>query len=152
PPGMAYVYRAAVTLSERVPPPPWATRDDWLHQCLKLLPVAGHGALALVLFAVVAAAARRGPESTDRLGGFRRGWRAATLHAWTPAALLDAAYWGQGDTLNATLLVLALGVLILFPGWWPVASGRRVRLGAQAGALAAGAAAGALLAGASLIK
>jgi hypothetical protein len=141
PPGMAYVYRAAVAVSERVAPPAWLGGADWLRYSVKLMPVAGHIALALTLFGVCAAA-----------GGFWRGWIAATLYAWNPAALFDAAYWGQGDSINTTFLLLAIGALVLFPSWWPLRRDGRWRWQAQLIALAAGAAAGAFLAAGSLIK
>ena len=89
PPGMAYAYQAAGTLAERIPPMAGVTPDDWLRFCVKLIPIAGHGVLALALFGLVAIA-----------GGFWRGWWALTLYAWNPGALFDAAYWGQGDSLE----------------------------------------------------
>jgi hypothetical protein len=141
PPGMAYVYAGAVGLSERVAPPAWLGGADWLRYSVKLMPVAGHVALALTLFAVCAAA-----------GGFWRGWIAATLYAWNPAALFDAAYWGQGDSINTTFLLLAIGALVLFPSWWPLRRDGRWRWQAQLVALAAGAAAGVFLATGSLVK
>lgn len=185
PPGMAYAYRAAVQLSEGVPPPPGVQPGDWLRLSIKLVAVAGHGALALALFGIVAVAGgrpggpplerHRGPpdvsleqavaggrpgghplkqpgRTLSARGAFWPAWFAATLYAWNPAALFDAAYWGQGDSLNTTLLVLALGALMVFPGWWPLREGDRWRLGAQAGAVASGAVAGALLATGSLVK
>jgi hypothetical protein len=141
PPGMAYVYGAAVAVSERLAPPPWLGGADWLRYCVKLMPVAGHIALALTLFGVCAAAA-----------GFWRGWIAATLYAWNPAALFDAAYWGQGDSINTTFLLLATAALVLFPSWWPLRREGRWRWRAQAIAVVAGGAAGAFLAAGSLIK
>ncbi len=143
PPGMAYAYEAAVRLSERVAPPAGVAGGDWLRLCIKLIAVAGHGALALALFGIVAASGG---------GGFWRGWAAATLYAWNPAALFDVAYWGQGDSLNTTLLVLAIGALVIFPGWWPVRARGHWRVRAQAMAVAAGAAAGGLIAAGSLVK
>lgn len=141
PPGMAYVYQAAVAVSERFAPPPWLGGADWLRYSVKLMPVTGHIVLALTLFGVCAAA-----------GGFWRGWIAATLYAWNPAALFDAAYWGQGDSINTTFLLLAIGALVLFPSWWPLRRDGRWRWQAQLIALAAGGAAGAFLAAGSLIK
>jgi hypothetical protein len=141
PPGMAHVYRTAVAFSERVAPPPALAGGDWLRYSMKLMPVLGHVALAGALFLVVATA-----------GGFWRGWTAATLYAWNPAAIFDSAYWGQGDSLNTACLVLAIGALVLFPSWWPLRTGGRWRLWAQVGAFAAGGAAGALLATGSLVK
>ena len=140
PPGMAYVYQAAVAVSERFAPPPWLGGADWLRYSVKLMPVTGHIVLALTLFGVCAAA------------GFWRGWIAATLYAWNPAALFDAAYWGQGDSINTTFLLLAIGALVLFPSWWPLRRDGRWRWQAQLIALAAGGAAGAFLAAGSLIK
>jgi hypothetical protein len=127
PPGMAYVYRAAVDVAERFPPPAWLAGGDWLRYSVKLMPVAGHVALALSLFGVCAA-----------VGGYWRGWVAATLYAWNPATLFDAAYWGQGDSLNTTLLVLAIGALVLSPSGWLSWAG--------------GAVAGVCLAAGSLVK
>ncbi|MGH2367167.1 MAG: hypothetical protein ACRDI2_03125 [Chloroflexota bacterium] len=141
PPGMAYAYRAAVGLSEHIPAPAWLDGADWLRVCIKLIPIGGHVALALILFGLVAA-----------VGGFWRGWTAASLYAWNPAMLFDAGYWGQGDTLNTSLLALGIGVLIVFPGWWPLRAGARWRLTAQGGAVLAGAAAGALVVTSSLVK
>jgi hypothetical protein len=155
PPGMAHVYRAAVAFSERVAPPPALAGGDWLRYSMKLMPVLGHGALALALFLVVApvGAGWGGRGGETRPGrAFWRGWTAATLYAWNPAALFDSAYWGQGDSLNTTCLVLAAGALVLFPSWWPVRTGGRWRLWAQVGAVAAGGVAGALLATGSLVK
>lgn len=141
PPGMAYAYQAAVRLAEHVSPPAWVAAGDWLRICIKLIPIAGHIALALSLFGIVAAT-----------GSFWRGWIAATVYAWNPASLFDVAYWGQGDSLHSLLLVLALGAVCLFPSWWPVRVQGRSRLGAQAGALAGAATAGALLAAAGMTK
>jgi hypothetical protein len=148
PPGMAYAFQAAAWISERVAPPPWilpwaaAGGDQWLRYCIKLVAVAGHGALALAIFAIVALGAR----------AFWRAWTAATLYAWNPGALFDTAYWGQADSLHSLALVLAAAMLALVPGWWPLRAGGRWRLSAQAGALAAGAVAGALLAAGGLTK
>ncbi len=141
PPGMVYAFAGAGWLEAHVAPPPWVPPGAWLHVAIKLVAIAGHGVLALALFAVVAAA-----------GGFWRGWLASALYAWSPAALFDAGYWGQPDTLHTALLVLALGAIFAAPAWWPVRGRAGWRLGAQAGALLAGAAAGALLAAASLTK
>ncbi|MDQ3703239.1 MAG: hypothetical protein M3442_20325, partial [Chloroflexota bacterium] len=47
---------------------------------------------------------------------------------------------------------LALGALIIFPGWWPLRDHGRWRLAAQVGAVATGALAGPLLATGSLVK
>jgi 4-hydroxybenzoate polyprenyltransferase len=143
PPGMAYAYQAALHLSESdlmrglLP----GASGDSLRRALKLIPAMAHLALAMTLFGVVAA-----------VGGFWRGWVAASLYAWNPAALFDAGYWGQGDSLYATLLALGVGTLILAPDWWPLRSAGRWRLGAQAAVVAAGGVAGVLLGAASLVK
>jgi hypothetical protein len=141
PPGMAYTFQMAAYLSERVPPPAWLPVDDWLRLWVKLVAAAGHVGLSVALFAIVAAA-----------GGFWRGWLAATLYAWNPAALFDTAYWGQGDAVYALAVTLSLGVLFAFPSWWPLRRSGRWRLGAQGTAVAAGAVCGALLAAGGLTK
>ena len=84
--------------------------DAWLRVCVKLMPVAGHFALALTVFALVAGASRT----------FWRGWFAMTVYVWNPAALFDTGYWGQGDTIHTYLLAFATGVLFAFPSWWPL--------------------------------
>ena len=140
PPGMAHVYRAAGLLAERTPPPGVAP-EEWFRVSVKLIPVAGHAALALVLFGIVAGAA-----------GFWRGWAAATAYAWNPAALFDAAYWGQGDTLHTLLLALGIGALFLLPPWWPVRERGRWRWAAQTAGTLTGALVGALVAAAGLTK
>ncbi len=84
--------------------------DAWLRVCVKLMPVAGHFALALTIFALVAGASRT----------FWRGWFAMTVYVWNPAALFDTGYWGQGDTLHTYLLAFATGVLFAVPSWWPL--------------------------------
>ncbi|MBI3970222.1 MAG: hypothetical protein HY332_02935, partial [Chloroflexi bacterium] len=140
PPGMAYVYQASLAFAERVPPSGY-TGDEWLRYCVKLAPIAGHAALVLALFGIVAAAA-----------GFWRGWLAATFYAWNPAALFDAAYWGQTDSLIALGLVLALAALFAFPGWWPLRAGGRWRLWPQLSPLLSGAIVGIVLAAAGLTK
>ena len=148
PPGMTYAYQAATWLAEHVAPPLWLpglpeqmTADEWLRVCVKLVPMAGHGVLALALFGSVAAA-----------GGFWRGWFAATLYAWNPGPLFDAAYWGQGDTLNVALLALAIAVLFWLPGWWPLRSAGRWRWAPQLAAPLTGLGAGVLIAAAGLTK
>ena len=152
PPGMAHVYRAAVAFSERVAPPPalagTLAGGDWLRYSMKLMPVLGHVALALSLFLVVQP--RGGGDEAGR--AFWRGWTAATLYAWNPAALFDSAYWGQGDSLNTACLVLAIGgprpvpLLVAPQNGGPVAP-----LGPGGGRRRRGAA-GALLATGSLVK
>ena len=105
------------------PPPPPATivrppgvkvvpdiDDAWLRVCVKLMPVAGHFALALTIFALVSGASRT----------FWRGWFAMTVYVWNPAALFDTGYWGQGDTIHTYLLAFATGVLFAVPSWWPL--------------------------------
>ncbi|HEU5317787.1 MAG TPA: hypothetical protein VFX49_16870 [Chloroflexota bacterium] len=141
PPAMAYVYAAAHTLAATIPPPLGVRPDDWLRVCIKLMPVAGHGLLALALFAGVTMA-----------GGFWRGWTALTLYAWNPGALFDAAYWGQGDSLNVALLALALAIVFAVPAWWPLIAATRPRVWPQLGALLAGVTAGALIGTAGLTK
>jgi hypothetical protein len=142
PPAMAHAYRAAGMLSETLPPLFGVPEEDWLRVCVKLVPIGGHIALALTLFAIVTAA-----------GGFWRGWLAATLYAWNPAALFDAAYWGQGDSLNIALLAMAIGVLFLGPGWWPLRDNSgRWRWQAQSVVLFTGVLAGALMAASGLTK
>ena len=84
--------------------------DAWLRVCVKLMPVAGHFALALTIFALVAGASRT----------FWRGWFAMTVYVWNPAALFDTGYWGQGDTIHTYLLAFATGVLFAIPSWWPL--------------------------------
>ena len=84
--------------------------DAWLRICVKLMPVAGHFALALTIFALVSGASRT----------FWRGWFAMTVYVWNPAALFDTAYWGQGDTIHTYLLAFATGVLFAVPSWWPL--------------------------------
>ena len=105
---MVYAFQAAGALSEHVPQPSWLPVDDWLRLWVKLIAVAGHAALAFALFVVVAAA-----------GGFWRGWLAATLYVWNPAALFDTAYWGQADSLHTLAVVLALAALFAVPGRRP---------------------------------
>lgn len=141
PPGMAYVYQLAAWLAAHLAPFPGVGTEDWLRVCIKLVPTAAHGLLALALFAGVALVA-----------GFWRGWIALTLYAWSPAALFDTAYWGQGDAINVLLLVLAVYALFASPGWWPVVRAGRPRLVGQVGAIAAGGAAGVLIAAAGLTK
>lgn len=84
--------------------------DAWLRVCVKLMPVAGHFALALTIFALVSGASRT----------FWRGWFAMTVYVWNPAALFDTGYWGQGDTIHTYLLAFATGVLFAVPSWWPL--------------------------------
>jgi hypothetical protein len=141
PPGMAYVYQAAARLAQWAPPLPGVAPEDWLRVCIKLLPIAGHTALGLTLFGIVAAA-----------GGYWRGLAAAALYAWNPAALFDLAYWGQADSLHTVLLALASGALFLFPGWWPLRDRGRWRLAAQLAGPIAGVVVGALIAAAGLTK
>jgi hypothetical protein len=141
PPGMTYAYRFAAWLDENVPPLPSVVPDDWLRVCIKLVPLLGHGVLALTLFAGTALA-----------GGFWRGWFGMSLYAWSPGALFDAAYWGQGDTLNVALVMLGLVALFAVPGWWPLRTDERWRLWQQPGAIAGGAVAGACFAAAGLTK
>jgi hypothetical protein len=148
PPGMTYAYQAALWLAEHVAPPLWLPglpadlpAEEWLRVCVKLVPVLGHGALALALFGGVAAA-----------GGFWRGWLAATLYAWNPGPLFDAAYWGQGDSLNIAMLALAIAVLFWLPGWWPLRRAGGWRWAPQLAAPLAGLGAGALIAAAGLTK
>jgi hypothetical protein len=141
PPGMAYVYQMAVRLAQWVPPPPGVAPEDWLRICIKLLPIAGHTALAITLFCIVAAA-----------GGYWSGLAAAVLYSWNPAALFDVAYWGQADSLHTVLLAIALGALFVFPSWWPLRSQRRWRLAAQMGGPVAGLVVGAALVAAGLTK
>ena len=141
PPGMTYAYRFAAWLHENVPPRGAVPAYDWLRVCIKLVPLLGHGALALALFAGTALA-----------GGFWRGWVGLSLYAWSPGALFDAAYWGQGDTLNVALLMLGIVALFALPGWWPLRVERRWRHWHQLAAIVGGAIAGACIAAAGLTK
>ena len=141
PPGMTYAYRLAIWLHENVPPLGGVPPEDWLRVCIKLVPLLGHGVLALALFVGAALA-----------GGFWRGWIGMSLYAWSPGALFDAAYWGQGDTLNVALLMVAIVALFAFPSWWPLRNGRRWRHWHQVAAIAGGAVVGASVAAAGLTK
>ena len=141
PPGMTYAYRFAAWLHENVPPLGGVPAHDWLRVCIKLVPLIGHGALALALFVGTALA-----------GGFWRGWIGSTLYAWSPGAFFDAAYWGQGDTLNIALLMLGIVALFALPGWWPLRDGGRWRHWHQLTAITAGGIAGVCVAAAGLTK
>ena len=141
PPGMTYAYRLASWLHENLRPFPGIADDDWLRVCIKLVPLLGHGVLALALFVGTALAGR-----------FWRGWIGMSLYAWSPGALFDAAYWGQGDTLNVALLMLGLVALFAVPGWWPLRTNERWRLWDQLGAIAGGGVAGVCFAAAGLTK
>jgi len=141
PPGMTYAYRVSLFLADRLPPFPGVPEADWLRVCIKLVPVLAHGVLGVAVFGLAAIAA-----------GFWRGWMAATLYAWSPGALFDSAYWGQGDTINVALLALALLAIFALPSWWPLREEGRWRLLAQPGAVVAGAIAGSLIAAAGLTK
>jgi len=141
PPGMTYAYRASLFFADRLPPFPGVAESEWLRVCIKLVPVLAHGILAAAVFGLAAIAA-----------GFWRGWIAATLYAWSPGALFDSAYWGQGDTINIALLALALLAIFALPSWWPLRHEGRWRLLAQPGAVVASAAAGVLIAAAGLTK
>ncbi|MGI8424772.1 MAG: hypothetical protein ACR2NO_11800 [Chloroflexota bacterium] len=141
PPGMTYAYRLASWLHDNVAPFRGVGDGDWLRICIKLVSLIGHGALALALFAGTALA-----------GGFWRGWLGMSLYAWSPGALFDAAYWGQGDTLNVALLMLAIVALFALPGWWPLRRNGRWRVWQQVGAIFGGAAAGTCIAMGGLTK
>ena len=141
PPGMTYAYRFAAWLHENVPPFPGVPLEDWLRVCIKLVPLLAHGVLALALFI-----------GTALSGGFWRGWISMTLYAWSPGALFDAAYWGQGDTLNIALLMIGIVALFALPGWWPVRDAGRWRHWHQLAAVAGGAIAGVCVAAAGLTK
>ncbi len=116
--------------------------DAWLRVAVKLMPVAGHVALAGVLFVVVAVAS----------GRFWRGWLAMATYAWNPGPIFDTAYWGQGDSIHTLLLLAATGAAFAVPGWWPLRGASGWRVLPQVVAPLGGAVAGALVAAAALTK
>ena len=116
--------------------------DAWLRIAVKLMPVAGHMVLSILLFVVVAAASKR----------FWRGWLAMALYAWNPGPIFDTAYWGQGDSIHTALLLGAVGAIFAVPPWWPLRQSGRWRILIQTIAPVGGAVAGTLTSLAALTK
>jgi hypothetical protein len=116
--------------------------DAWLRIAVKVMPVAGHMVLSILLFVVVAAASKR----------FWRGWLAMATYAWNPGPIFDTAYWGQGDSIHTALLLAVVGAVFAVPPWWPLRHSGRWRILAQTVAPLGGAVAGTLTALAALTK
>lgn len=104
PPVTLYAYQALGELYRATQDPSF-TRDAalqslWLRAGIKMEAVIWHLLTGLAIFFLV-----------RRFSGTRRGALAATLYTLNPAALLDAADWGQPDGAHSLFSVLAIGFL-----------------------------------------